>query len=279
MVLISALLIAFSISALIWYFGNSIMERSTLQERFSRVFSARSGSSAAGKQDLMKGEAPSQKKLGLFDFVEPPNLKEWLIFSTFAMGSSYFILFRVEVPGLTRFLILGVLLLIMLVFLKKIALNRRTSQIRKELPGTLDLIVICLEAGLGMTSAFLRVANETENSILGKELRLTFNQVSAGIPLDLALKNFARRTLLPEVNAIVVSVIQAQKMGTAVAKTFRVQAESLREQYKMKTKEEIMKIPIKILFPLVFFIFPALFIVILGPAMIAIIRQFSGMNE
>jgi tight adherence protein C len=137
------------------------------------------------------------------------------------------------------------------------------------------LIVICLEAGLGINAAFLRVSNEMPNAILGRELRQTLNEMTAGIPLDKALRNLSTRAAIPEISGVVVSVIQAQKMGTALAQTFRVQAESLRETYRLKMKEHIMKVPIKILLPLVLFILPSIFVVILGPAFMTIMEQFS----
>jgi tight adherence protein C len=152
-----------------------------------------------------------------------------------------------------------------------VLLRRYIEQMERALPGALDLIVVCLEAGLGINAALLRVANELEGTPLGRELKQMVHEIAAGLPLEDALRTFARRSRVEETHAMVTAIIQAEKLGSSIAVTFRVQAETLRERYKMKIKEKIQKIPIKILFPLVFFIFPALFVVVLGPAILSVL--------
>lgn len=214
----------------------------------------------------------------MFNFPIFPSVQHILIFGGIWLGSTYGLFFKTTLPGGTKGLLAFLFAFVLLPVLRLATIRYRHTLIRKDLPGTLDLIVVCLEAGLGISAAFLRVANELGNVPLGDELRLTFNQINAGIPFEIGMRNFGRRCNLTEINALVVTVIQSQKMGTAMAKTFRVQSESIRELYRLKAKEEIMKIPIKILFPLVFFIFPALFVVILGPAVINIVKTFSNQN-
>lgn len=276
MILISAFLTFISVTGLVWYFGNGFLEKQIVEERMKRF--TRPFGSQRLKDGILKTEFNAKKSFKRsFDMgaVKFENIASYLVVW---IGISFFLVFKVNAPPFFKFLFIVIFPLWVMQILKWTAKRRRRARIEKELPGTLDLIVICLEAGLGINAAFLRVSNEMENSPLGDDLKQTFNEVSAGVPLDQALRNFARRAAIPDLNAIVVAVIQAQKMGTAVAMTFRVQAESLREQYKMRMKEKIMKAPVKVLFPLVFFIFPALFIVILGPAMISIFNQFVQNN-
>lgn len=276
MELISAILFSLCAMGIVYYFAVVLSERRLIKERVKKVAAAQTAVHLE-KSDLLKPDFFAGK-LSLrrtFDFKISPTITHlvWILLAWSA--GVFFIFFKLHVGSLSKLIFAVVLSLFLLRILKIITVRRRRSKIERELPGTLDLIVICLEAGLSINAAFLRVSNEMENSILGGELRQTFNEVSAGMPVDIALKNFAKRTEISDVNAIVVAVIQAQKMGTAIGTTFRVQAESLREQYKMRIKEKIMKMPIKILFPLVFFIFPTIFVIILGPAAVSVIRQFS----
>lgn len=177
--------------------------------------------------------------------------------------------------------IFAVLVLFPVLLIRTVRVVRKRSRlesIQRELPGALDLMVVCLEAGLAINSALLRIANEMEGSPLGRELRRAAGEVNAGIPLEDALRGLAKRTDVADLNSIVSSIVQAQKMGSSLALTFRVQAETLREKYKMNIKERIQKIPVKILFPLVMFIFPALFVVILGPPMINVGKTLKQMK-
>lgn len=204
---------------------------------------------------------------------------QFIVFVSLWMAAAGYVFLMVDIPFMNKLLLAiipGVVAGRIIVIMTK---RNRIAKLKQELPGAMDLIVICLEAGVSINAAFLRVANELgEDSPLGKELRQTFNEVNAGMPLDAALKNFAKRTNIEDINVVVAAIVQAQKLGSALALTFRVQANSLREKYRLRLKEEIQKVPIKILFPLVFFIFPTLLLVILGPAMIQIMKTFKGQS-
>ena len=277
MVLITALLFCFFVTGIVYLLGSTMMDRQVIDERVKKFSRPGAGRSATQRTDILKAEFFAKKTnlRRLFEFKVAPNPQQVVVFLIVWGAVTFLIFSKLNLPPLSKVVLAALVSFVALRMLKIIAVRRRRAALERELPGTLDLIVICLEAGLGINAAFLRVSNEMENTPLGGELKQTFNEVSAGIPLDMALRNLAKRTETGDINAIVVSVIQAQKMGTAIATTFRVQSESLREKYKMKMKEKIMKVPIKILFPLVFFIFPTLFVVILGPAMISIVKQFG----
>jgi tight adherence protein C len=154
--------------------------------------------------------------------------------------------------------------------------DKRREKLLKALPDALDLMVVCVEAGMGLDEAINRVAKESkiqsrelseEFSFLGLELR-------AGKQRQDALKNLAERTNLEEVKNLVTLLIQADKFGTNIADTLRVYSDSFRTERFQRAEEMAAKMPVKLIFPLILFIFPALFIVIIGPAIISIYRNF-----
>lgn len=272
MVLILGLLIALCVSSIVWYFGESSLENRLIDQRVRLVTQAYFRRPRTTKVDLFKPAFVEERSFfwSLFGFQTQPKLNQILMVSILGIVSTVVVFSFFKGVLLNRALIAFLLVVIFSRFINLMIRKIRFTRLERELPGALDLIVICLEAGLGLNSAFLRVANEMEGSIVGKELKQTSNEVSAGIPLEYALRNFSKRTGISDVQAIVAAIIQAQKLGSGLATTFRVQANALREKSKMRIREKIAKIPIKILFPLVFFIFPTIFLVILGPALISI---------
>lgn len=155
----------------------------------------------------------------------------------------------------------------------------RQKEIKLALPDALDLLVICVEAGLGLNQALIRVANEIRHVsvLLSTELTVTNFQIRAGIPREEALRNLAERTGVPDVKTLVTSMIQTQRFGTSIAKSLRVHADTLRLKRKQRAEEAAAKTTIKMVFPLALCIFPALFVVVLGPAVIQIYQVLSGM--
>jgi len=151
----------------------------------------------------------------------------------------------------------------------------RQEQIKFALPDALDLLVVCIESGLALDGAFVRIARETQEAspVLGEELTLMNLEVSAGKPREECLRNFGLRTGVDEAKALSARLVQAIKYGTNLAVSLRVHAESLRIKRRQEAEERAAKTTIKLLFPLVFFIFPAIFVVILGPSM-ARLMQF-----
>jgi tight adherence protein C len=162
-------------------------------------------------------------------------------------------------------------------FLPNIILNYRTKarkqNISKALPDALDLMVVCVEAGLGLDMTFKRVGIEIRpiSSDLSDEFKLTNLEASAGRPRDETYKNMADRTGVAEVSNLMTLLIQTNRFGTSLAKTLRVHAEAMRIKRRQLAEERAAKAAVKLVIPLVFFIFPALFVVLLGPAAIRII--------
>jgi tight adherence protein C len=155
--------------------------------------------------------------------------------------------------------------------------NGRRSVIIKSLPDAFDLITTCVEAGLGLDAALARVAEKVEGPF-ADELSRTLREVSLGKLRRDALKEMAERTDVPDLISFVNAVIQAEQMGSSVGAVLRVQAEQLRVRRRQRAEEQAYKAPVKMIFPLVLCIFPTLFIVILGPAVITIMQDFPGGN-
>ncbi len=156
-------------------------------------------------------------------------------------------------------------------------ISNRQLEIRLGLPDALDLLVICIEAGLGLDQALQRVAEELRVShpVISDELSIVHLEQHAGRPRAEAWKNLVERTDVDAVRAMVATLIQADHYGTSVSKALRVHAETLRTRRRQQIEEEAAKTAVKLVFPLVFFIFPSLFVVTLGPAMIRIIEGFD----
>lgn len=150
--------------------------------------------------------------------------------------------------------------------------KKRKQEITKALPDALDLMVVCVEAGLGLDMTFKRVGIEIQpiSAELSDEFKLTNLEASAGRPRDETYKNMADRTGVSEVSNLMTLLIQTNRFGTSLAKTLRVHAEAMRIKRRQLAEEKAAKSAVKLVIPLVFFIFPALFVVLLGPAAIRI---------
>lgn len=154
----------------------------------------------------------------------------------------------------------------------------RQKAIVKSLPDAFDLITTCVEAGLGLEAAMGRVAEKVEGPF-GEELNIMLREVSLGKLRRDALREVAERTGVPDLTAFINAVVQAESMGTSIAAVLRVQAEQMRTKRRQRAEQQAQAAPIKMMFPLVLFIFPTLFIVILGPAVIDIYEQLVSRGE
>jgi len=152
----------------------------------------------------------------------------------------------------------------------------RQSKLRKGLPDALDLLVICVEAGLGLDQALMKVAQDMKisHSALSEELQLVNMEMRIGKTRIDALRELARRTGLDDIKALVAMLIQTERFGTSIAQSLRVYSDDMRLKRRQRAEEMSAKTSVKMVPPLVFFIFPALMVVILGPAVITLIRQF-----
>ena len=151
----------------------------------------------------------------------------------------------------------------------------RTEQMRRELPDALDLLTISVEAGLAFDAALSQVARNTTGP-LAEEFFRVLQEMQIGLGRAEAMRALGERTDLPELRGFVTAMVQADSFGIPIASVLRVQAREMRIKRSQRAEELAQKVPVKILFPLIFCILPALFIVILGPAAITIFHSFSG---
>jgi len=159
-------------------------------------------------------------------------------------------------------------------FWLRIKIARREEKILEGFPDALDLMVVCVEAGTGLDAAINRVGDEMRlsNKVLGEEFRLLSLELRAGKQRRDALKNLAMRTDLEDVSSLVSLLIQTDRFGTSVAQALRVHSESMRTKRYQRAEELATKLPVKLVFPLIIFIFPSIFVTVLGPAIIQIFR-------
>ena len=153
-------------------------------------------------------------------------------------------------------------------------IGRRQREIFETFPDALDLMTVCVEAGLAMDAALARVAAEIglKSEVLSDELNLVTLELRAGSSKEKALRNLALRTGVEDVDALVAMLIQSERFGTSIAASLRVQSDQLRTKRRQRAEETAAKIALKLLFPLIFFIFPSLLVVLMGPAIIQISR-------
>jgi tight adherence protein C len=158
---------------------------------------------------------------------------------------------------------------------RKVAL--RQKQIRNGLPDALDLMIVCIEAGSGIDQALAKTSDELDLSYpaLAEELRLITTEIRSGKARLEAFKNFASRTKVDEVRSLVAMLVQTDRFGTSIAQALRTHAEVSRTKRRQNAEERAAKIGVKLVFPLVFCLFPSLYVAILGPAVVDYVRVFK----
>lgn len=152
--------------------------------------------------------------------------------------------------------------------------EKRRDKIRQELPNTLDQMLISVQAGLGFEAAMARTA-QNGGGPLADEMMRTLQDMQVGRSRKEAYLAMSDRVDVPDLRSFIRAIVQADAYGIAIAKVLKVQAKEMRMKRRQRAEEHAMKIPVKILFPLIFFIFPTLFIILLGPAVMNIIAAFS----
>jgi len=152
--------------------------------------------------------------------------------------------------------------------------KQRQREVFETFPDALDLMTVCVEAGLAMDAALARVAQEIglKSAVLAEELQLVTLELRAGSAKEKALRNLALRTGVEDVDALVTLLIQAERFGTSIGASLRVQSDQLRTKRRQRAEETAARIALKLLFPLIFFIFPSLMVVLMGPAFLQIYR-------
>jgi tight adherence protein C len=153
--------------------------------------------------------------------------------------------------------------------------SKRQKEIRKSMPDTMDLLTISVEAGLGFDAALAQVVKNVPGP-LSEEIGRMLQEMQIGVSRADAFRHLNDRTEVPELDGFVLSMIQADKYGVGVAKVLRAQATELRQKRRQRAEEVAQKVPLKLLFPMIFLVLPALFIVILGPGAIQVYETFFG---
>lgn len=173
------------------------------------------------------------------------------------------------------FAVLWIFIFIQIVirFSTKAAITARSTQMVKALPYSLDLITVSVEAGLSLDGAIARIVNNISGP-LSEEFGKTLKEMRMGIEKKIALRNMSERCDVRDLSVLINALIQADELGVSLGKVLRIESAQLREKRRQAAREKAMKAPVKILFPLIMFIFPAIFVIILGPAVIQMIEMF-----
>ena len=158
--------------------------------------------------------------------------------------------------------------------------RRRQRDIFENIPDALDLLTVCVEAGLSLERALVKVAGEIhiKSMVLAQELQLVLMEMRAGFTKERALRNFALRSGVEDVDTLVAMLIQSERFGTSMGDALRVHADNLRSKRRLLAEESAARIGLKLLFPLIFCIFPTLLMVLLGPACIQIVKTLPAMS-
>jgi tight adherence protein C len=174
---------------------------------------------------------------------------------------------------LTLAIVMGVMLPVNMINSRA---RRRQHQIQKTLPDIFDLLLVSVEAGLSFDMSLKRVTEQT-SGVLSREISRALEEMRLGKAREEALRAIVLRTGVADLGSFISAVIQSEQLGSNIANTLRIQAVTMRQKRRQRAEESAMKAPIKMLIPLVFFIFPTLFVVLLGPAFLKIVHTFSGM--
>ena len=179
-----------------------------------------------------------------------------------------------------RLMLLGLAALIGLTLpetLLERAIRRRQTLVRRALPDAIDLLVVSVEAGMGLDGALAKVTEKMRGP-LAEELTRARNEMSLGKTRGQALRDMAARLDMGEVKTFVAAIYQADQLGTSIARVLRAQSQMARAARVQRTREEAAKLPVTMLFPLVLFIFPAIFVVLLGPSVMRLMATLGHMN-
>ena len=156
----------------------------------------------------------------------------------------------------------------------KAKLKRRHEEIVRTLPDILDLVMVSIEAGLGLDAAIMKVV-EKQKGILAQEFNIVLQEIKVGKQRRDALRDMAKKNNVEDLSNVIAALVQADQLGISMGSVLRNQSIQIRDKRKQRAQEQAQKAPVKIMIPLVFFIFPSIFIVILGPAFIQIINIFG----
>lgn len=212
----------------------------------------------------------------------PKGLKADMFLTGIVLGAGLLTLLGFMIPSVLRMglyysIMTALLCLLLSVLIPVLWLHmtagKRIRQVELALPDALDLLVVSVEAGLGFDMAMTKVTERMKGP-LAEEFAKALNEMKMGKSRQAALRDLSNRVGSQNLSSFLAMVIQGTQMGVTLGRILRIQSETMRRERRQRAEETAMKAPIKMVFPLVFFIFPALFIVILGPAVIQIMKAF-----
>lgn len=241
-------------------------------ERFIRLINNTTPHSIKKKYETLISQA------GYVGRYSPSNIISMQVMSGLFASGTIYLLGSSYLTAYSVYPYLGALMLgsyLPYSFIKSNGLKRK-KLVQRKLPDLLDLLFISVEAGLGFDMALKRASEKMEGP-LSDEFDRALNEMSSGRGRQDAFRGIIQRTGVGDVNTFLTAVIQSELLGTNIANTLRVQSQEMRQKRRQRAEEIAMKIPIKMLFPLVFFMLPALFIVILGPAGINMMESLGNM--
>ncbi len=223
----------------------------------------------------------SQKKLVLAGWADRMDGNTWAAIRIISLIVSFILALVIQSAvssTVWKFVLFGVILFIGF-FGPQAMLNRnigaRRKDMEKNLPDMIDLLVISVEAGLGFEAAMGRVVQNVPGE-LSREFSRTLQETRVGVSRNVALRNLTERTDVEDLNSFVLALIQADQFGVSIARMLRVQSDEMRVRRRQRAQERAFAAPVKLVFPLVFFIFPAIFVVLLGPAVMRISDLLGG---
>lgn len=283
-----------AVGLFVWGIGTAALERSSpTRRRLNALVAAGDGLGLVAADGTMPGQ--SQQTRVPLSPKKMTSLQRRLATAGFhgAKAATYFTIAQVvgvAVLGGTPLLVMGttrgMLMAAFGAILGYIApglildhrISRRKLRIENGLPDALDLLIVSLEAGLALDQAILKCSEELQiaHPEVAEELRLINVECRAGKPRLEAFKNFAARTKVDDVRALVAMLVQTDRFGTSVAKALRTHAEVSRTKRRQRAEERAAKIGVKLVFPLVFCLFPAFYVVTLGPAIIKFMKAFGS---
>ena len=202
----------------------------------------------------------------------------WLVSILLGLGLGIFITRHVEYHFLqeTMILILGTVAGALFPFFRLHSMIKtRKRKIRRQLPEFLDLLCVSVQAGLSFDGAVAKIITRMKGPLI-TEFQRVQNDVSLGMTHQYALTQMSRRCDLEEIYLFTTSVIQAERLGTSMSRTLKLQADNIRDRHRQYVKAQALKAPVKIIFPMVLFIFPSIFVVLLFPAVLTIIRSLGN---
>ena len=285
--------VSITVGALVFYIGNGVVKAQKQSGRRLASLSTRedvlqSDFSERAVAPVMQGigrfalrftptgwVAKAQHKLVLAGWAERMDGNTWAAIRIIAIVVSIVLTFLAVpiVDSATMKLVVGGLLLVIGFFGPEASLNRaiddRRKEMEKQLPDIIDLLVISVEAGLGFEAAMGRVVQNVPGE-LSREVQRTLQETRVGVSRHEALRNMSERTDVDDLNSFILALIQADQFGVSIARMLRVQAEEMRVRRRQRIQEKAFAAPVKMIFPMLLCIFPSIFIVILGPAVMNI---------